>query len=120
MRVPARPSQSSDNAVGSRAALLRRKPDAADPHHAARIGDLGVRHHEGARRQGERTADLATTRLKVKFDPNMPIEQFVPVRAVAAVLDRLPQKLADVPEISLEDPCPQSMSRTSLEHAVAT
>jgi len=45
----------------------------------------------------------------VKFDPNMPIEQFVPVRAVAAVLDRLPQKLAGrTGKISLEDPCPQS------------
>jgi hypothetical protein len=43
---------------------------------------------------------LATARLPVKFDPTA---NLVPVRAGAEVPSRLPQKLADVPEVSLED-----------------
>ncbi len=47
----------------------------------------------------------ASTKLQVNFDPSLPIERLLPIRAAVNLQPRLPQKLADVPEVALEDPC---------------
>jgi hypothetical protein len=84
-----------------------------------RIGDLGVA-ITATPKQGAQPETLATTRLKVKFDPRVPLEGLVPVRATVALPTRLPSKLEEVPEVSLEDPCPQNMKGDeAFEHVSA-
>jgi hypothetical protein len=80
-----------------------------------RIGDLGIA--ISASPKSESPQVLATARLPVAFDPTMPVEKLLPVRAAAGVPSRLPQKLADVPEVSLEDPHARGLSPTDgFEH----
>ncbi len=70
-----------------------------------RIGELQIainQHHTVANPSTPAAPLLGSARLQVRFDPKTPIEQLLPVRA-AAIPSRLPQKLAEVPEISLED-----------------
>jgi len=69
-----------------------------------RIGELQIVISEPSTPKVPAPQHLGTARLQVKFDPKAPVEQLLPVRAGAGVLTRLPQKLADVPEVSLEDP----------------
>ena len=70
-----------------------------------RIGDLGI---AITLANAKTPQTLATARLPVKFDSDAPITQLLPVRAGATVPTRLPQKLADVPEVALEDPAPKN------------
>jgi hypothetical protein len=84
-----------------------------------RLGDLGIA-ITAATPRVENPQPLVTTRLAVKFDPNQPAERLLPVRATAALPTSLPKKLAEVPEVSLEDPCPQNMKgEEAFEHVSA-
>jgi hypothetical protein len=65
-----------------------------------RIGDLGI----DISVKGAPNPQLASTRLSVRFDPQVAIDRLLPARAGAAVPTRLPRTLAEVPEVSLEDP----------------
>ena len=71
---------------------------------AHRIGELGIAITVPTTPKEPAPAPMATARLKVKFDPKLTPEQFIPVRADAAPTPRLPKTLAEVPEVSLEDP----------------
>jgi len=70
-----------------------------------RTGELGI-----AVTAKNGAAALATTRLHVRFDPNASIHGLLPVRAGAVVPSRLPQTLAEIPEVSLEDPHAKAMA----------
>jgi hypothetical protein len=81
-----------------------------------RIGDLGVA-ITSATPKAIANQPLATARLPVKFDPNMTAAQLLPSRAGATVPSKLPQKLADVPEVALEDQYPKGRQATEgFEH----
>src|SRR5262249_55008226 len=81
-----------------------------------RIGDLGIA-VTTASSDPAAPQVLATTRLSVKFDPRIPVEKLVPVRAAARVPSRLPQQLNEVPEVSLEDPLGKGLAAgESFEH----
>jgi hypothetical protein len=85
-----------------------------------RLGDMGIAITRVPASKEAAPQVLATTRLRVKFDPKMPLEQLVPVRANAALPVRLPQTLAEVSEVSLEDPCSQTMKADeAFEHVSA-
>ncbi len=64
-----------------------------------RIGNLIV----SVSGKGLPAPPLGAASLSVRFDPNTRFENLLPVRAGAAVPAKLPQTLADVPEVSLED-----------------
>jgi hypothetical protein len=79
-----------------------------------RIGDLGIAVTASA--IAKEPPVLATARLKVKFDPKLTPEQFIPVRADAVLAPRLPKTLAEVPEVSLEDSCAPMKPEEAFEY----
>jgi hypothetical protein len=81
-----------------------------------RIGDLGIAIIRATTAKQANPEVLATARLKVKFDPKMPPEQLVSLRPDAPRAAHLPQKLAEVPEVSLEDPCSPMKADEAFEH----
>lgn len=82
---------------------------------ARRIGDLGIAIVTSVNPMNA-AQPLATARVKVKFDPKMPMESLVPVRSAAAAATRLPQTLAEVPELSLEDPAEPMKAEEAFEY----
>jgi hypothetical protein len=52
---------------------------------------------------------LASAAVQVKFDPRTPLEQLLPVSPGEKTLLALPQRLADVPEVSFEGPHPKTL-----------
>jgi hypothetical protein len=75
-----------------------------------RIGELQIAISTNPNPQAAGAPLLGSARLQVSFDPRAPVAQLLPVRAGATVPTRLPQQLADVPEVSLEDPHAQALS----------
>lgn len=71
---------------------------------ARRIGELGLAVTRPFKANEAMPAAMATARVKVKFDPNLPLEGLIPTRADALAALTLPKTLAEVPEVSLEDP----------------
>lgn len=70
-----------------------------------RIGELGI----AVTAKGD-SNPLGAGRLQVRFDPDTPIERLLPVRAGASVPARLPQTLAEVTEVALEEPHAKKMA----------
>jgi hypothetical protein len=64
---------------------------------------------------------LASAAVQVKFDPRTPLEQLLPVSPREKTLLALPQKLADVPEVSFEGPHPKTLQADeAFEHIAHT
>ncbi|HMF17571.1 MAG TPA: hypothetical protein VKE98_10215 [Gemmataceae bacterium] len=64
---------------------------------------------------------LASTAVQVKFDPRTMLEQLLPAAPDEKVLLALPQKLADVPEVSFEGRQPKTMqANEAFEHIAHT
>lgn len=82
---------------------------------ARRIGDLGIAIVTSVNPK-DAAQPLATARVKVKFDPKMPLDNLVPVRSAAVAATRLPQTLAEVPELSLEDPAEPMKAEEAFEY----
>jgi hypothetical protein len=60
---------------------------------------------------------LGGAAFQVKFDPNAPVARLLPAAPAARLTPRLPQNLADVPEISLEGPVANTLNRDeAFEH----
>src|SRR5262249_43251206 len=78
-----------------------------------RIGELrvSVRYVEAinTRNGPMEPQPLASTAVQVKFDPRTTLEQLLPVSPGEKTFLALPQKLADVPEVSFEGQHPKSM-----------
>ena len=64
---------------------------------------------------------LATTAVQVKFDPRTTLEQLLPVSPGEKTLLALPEKLADVPEVSFEGQQPKTIQADeAFEHIAHT
>src|SRR5439155_24051145 len=66
-----------------------------------RVGDLGIAITQATTGDAPHQP-LTTSRLPVKCDPAATFAQLLAARAQPTVPSHLPQKLADVPEVSLE------------------